>query len=113
MAQARWPIQIKQIRMLLQDCEKKIVELMLQSLGKRIIDTGLILEVTTPAKLLLAEKGYSPRYGARPLRRVIQSRVEDKLSEALLDGVIKPGDIARVTVRDAEILVTNGEEKKT
>jgi len=93
------------------DAMKKIVELMLQSLARRITDTGLLLEVTAPAKLLLAEKGYSPSYGARPLRRVIQSMVEDKLSEALLDGVIKPGDIARVTVREGEIFITNGEEK--
>jgi len=93
------------------DAMKKIVELMLGSLAKRITETGLTLDVTAPAKLLLAEKGYSPSYGARPLRRVIQSMVEDKLSEAMLEGVIKTGDVARVTVKDGEILIVNGEEK--
>lgn len=94
------------------DSMKKIVELMLKSLSKRIVETGLTLDITPEAKLLLAEKGYNPSYGARPLRRVIQSMVEDRLSEALLDGVIKAGDVARVTVKDGEIVITNGKDKE-
>ena len=93
------------------DSMKKIVELMLRALSKRITDTGLTLDIDDSAKELLAQKGYSPSYGARPLRRVIQSMLEDKLSEALLDGVIKHGDVARVTVKGDEILILNGKDK--
>jgi len=88
---------------------KKIVEIMVNSLAKRIIDTGITLEFTTPAKLHLAKEGYDPEYGARPLRRVIQSMVEDKLSQAMLDGVIKTGDTAKVTVKEGEIEIINAD----
>jgi ATP-dependent Clp protease ATP-binding subunit ClpC len=97
---------------------RSIVDLMLNSLAKRITEAGLTLDVTDAAKQLLAQNGYSPSYGARPLRRVIQSQVEDRLSEALLEGVIKSGDVARVIAKDGEIRVVNGktndppEEKK-
>lgn len=94
------------------DSMKLIVDIMLKSLSKRIVETGLTLEVTEKAKQFLAEKGYSPSYGARPLRRVIQSLVEDKLSEALLDGVVKSGDVATVTVSDDEIKIVNGIDAK-
>ncbi|MHB1484355.1 MAG: ATP-dependent Clp protease ATP-binding subunit [Saccharofermentanales bacterium] len=87
---------------------KKIVDLMLQSLAKRITESGLTLDVSDQAKVWLAEKGYSPSYGARPLRRVIQSMVEDKLSEAMLDGVIKSGDVAGVIVKDGDIAIKKG-----
>ena len=98
---------------------RRIVDLMLNSLAKRITEAGLTLDVTDAAKQLLAENGYSPSYGARPLRRVIQSQVEDRLSEAMLEGVIKSGDVARVIAKEGEIRVVNGstsdseEEKKT
>ena len=84
----------------------KIVDIMLGSLRKRIADLGLTLEVTQEAKNLLAEKGFDPMYGARPLRRAIQSMVEDRFSEAMLDGVVKSGDIAVVDVADNEIRVS-------
>ncbi len=82
-----------------------IVDIMLGSLRKRVADLGLTLEVTQQAKEFLAEKGFDPMYGARPLRRAIQSMVEDRFSEALLDGVVQAGDIALVDVLDSEIKV--------
>lgn len=85
---------------------RKIVDLMLRSLSKRITESGLTLDVTDAAKDLLAEKGYSPSFGARPLRRTIQAMVEDKLSEAMLDGVIKNGDVAKVDAQNGEIVIT-------
>ena len=87
---------------------KSIVEIMIKSLSTRLTDTGIKLEFTPPAKLHLAREGYDPEYGARPLRRVIQSLVEDRLSQAMLDGVIKPGDTAKVTVKEGEIEIING-----
>ena len=92
-------------RMLDRDAMKKIVGLMLGSLRKRVADLGITLEVTDAASDLLADKGYDPQYGARPLRRVIQSHVEDRFSEAMLDGIVASGDTALVDVADGEIVI--------
>ncbi len=83
----------------------KIVDIMLKGLRKRVADVGLTLEVTPEARQLLASKGYDPMYGARPLRRLIQSMVEDQFSEAMLDGVVKPGDVAVVDAVEGEIVI--------
>ncbi len=93
--------------MLNQSAVLKIVDIMLGSLRKRVADIGLTLEVTPAAKQFLAEKGFDPMYGARPLRRAIQSMVEDRFSEAMLDGVVKPGDIALVDVSDGAIKISS------
>ncbi|MBP7403267.1 MAG: AAA family ATPase, partial [Clostridia bacterium] len=92
-------------RMLDRDAMKKIVGIMLGSLRKRVLDLGITLEVTDAATDLLAEKGYDPQYGARPLRRVIQSQVEDRFSEAMLDGVVAAGDTALVDAGDDGIVI--------
>ena len=52
---------------------------------------------------LLSEQGYDPTYGARPLRRVIQSMVEDKIAEKVLEGCIKIGDTVTVSAKDGKI----------
>lgn len=70
----------------------QIVELMLNEISKRIKDYGLELEVSKDAKELLAKEGFDPTYGARPLRRVIQKRLEDGISEELLRGNFTAGD---------------------
>ncbi len=94
--------------MLGRDDMLKIVEIMLKSLRKRVAEVGLDLEVTDAAKLLLAQKGYDPMYGARPLRRMIQSMVEDQFSEAMLDGVVASGQRAVVDA-DKDQIVIRGE----
>ncbi|MCQ2516373.1 MAG: ATP-dependent Clp protease ATP-binding subunit [Saccharofermentans sp.] len=86
----------------------KIVDILVNQVGKRIKDIGIEIKLTDSAKELLAKKGYDPQYGARPLKRVIQSMVEDNFSEALLDGVIKAGRIAVVDSIDEEIVITDG-----
>jgi ATP-dependent Clp protease ATP-binding subunit ClpC len=58
-------------------------------------------EVTDEAKDWLADKGYEPQYGARPLRRLIQTEVEDRFSEALLDGTVEKGEVAVVSLDKA------------
>ena len=98
--------------MLDRDAVLEIVSIMLGSLHKRIADLGMTLEVTDQAKVLLAEKGFDPQYGARPLRRVIQSMVEDRFSEAMLDGKVKEGDIATVDCKDDEIIITGKPGRK-
>ena len=81
-------------RMLDRKALMTIVENMVGKLAKRIETLGMKIEVTESAKELSAARGYDPQYGARPLRRVITSMVEDKFSEAMLDGVAREGHIA-------------------
>jgi ATP-dependent Clp protease ATP-binding subunit ClpC len=76
----------------------KIVDLELAKVASRLAEQDLELEVTPAARESLAEKGYSPEYGARPLRRVIQNLVEDLLSDAVLRGDFQPGDTVQVDV---------------
>lgn len=92
-------------KMLSQDALFSIVDIMLKNLEKRIADIGIQIEVTDKARKWLVEEGYDAQYGARPLRRLIQSAVEDTFSEAMLDDVIKAGDIALVDIKDNKIIV--------
>ncbi len=89
----------------------KIVDILMNQVGKRIKDLGMEIELTDSAKELLARKGYDPQYGARPLKRVITSMVEDRFSEAMLDGIVKPGHIAiidAVETNDPDALLASG-----
>ena len=77
----------------------QIVDLMISRVGERLADKEMTIELTQAAKDLLAERGYDPVLGARPLRRAIQREIEDPLSEKILFGELKDG--ARISV-DAE-----------
>ncbi len=81
-----------------QDEIVEIVDLMLTKLDERMHDKDMGLELTPAAKLLLAERGYDPLMGARPLRRTIQRDIEDALSEKILFGDLRPGQIVLVDV---------------
>ncbi len=83
---------------LTQDEIIQIVDLMLARLDERLKDKDMAIELTTAAKELLAEKGYDPVLGARPLRRTIQREIEDVLSEKILYGELKAGSIIVVDV---------------
>ena len=87
----------------------KIVDIMLSHLQKRVADLGLTLEISDQAREWLAEKGYDPSYGARPLRRLIQSNVEDRFSEAMLDEKVKPGNIARIERSDDTLVIVSAQ----
>ena len=98
-------------RMLGKDSLIKIVDILMKQVGKRIRDLGMEIELTESAKELLAKKGYDPQYGARPLRRVITSMVEDRFSEAMLDGIVKPGHLAiidAVETTDPDAILAQG-----
>jgi ATP-dependent Clp protease ATP-binding subunit ClpB len=69
-----------------------IVELQVEKLVERVRDKGVEIELTDEARTLLGNLGYDPTYGARPLKRVIQKQLVDKLALKLLDGEFKPGD---------------------
>ncbi|GAB2531831.1 ATP-dependent Clp protease ATP-binding subunit [Brachybacterium huguangmaarense] len=75
-----------------QDEIMQIVDLMIAKLDTRLAEQGMTLELTDAAKALLAEKGYDPVLGARPLRRTIQRDIEDALSEKILFGQVRAGD---------------------
>jgi len=92
-------------RMLNKTSILRIVDLLMKTLSKRISDMGISMEITDDAKEFLSRKGYDPQYGARPLKRTIQSLVEDKFSEALLDHVVETCDTALVDVADGEIVI--------
>jgi ATP-dependent Clp protease ATP-binding subunit ClpC len=83
----------------------EIVELMLGEVSSNLVEKGIDMDITDEAKDWLAEKGYDPQFGARPLRRVIQDHVEDKLSDAILNGELNPGDTAVIDIADDEIVV--------
>ena len=82
-----------------------IVDLQLNEVVSGLLEKGISMEVTDEAKEWLVEKGYDPLFGARPLRRVIQDNVEDKLSDAILEGSLGPGDTAMINVVDDDIAV--------
>jgi ATP-dependent Clp protease ATP-binding subunit ClpC len=84
---------------------RQIVDLMMASVIKQLEEKGIKLKVTERAKDLLGTKGYDEVFGARPLRRVIQDMVEDKLSEDLLRGKFKSGDAIIVDLEGEEIVV--------
>jgi ATP-dependent Clp protease ATP-binding subunit ClpC len=84
---------------------RQIVDLMLAIVTQQLSEKGIKLEVTDAAKDFLGEKGYDEVFGARPLRRVIQDMVEDKLSDSLLRGQFRTGDTAVVDLEGEEIVV--------
>jgi ATP-dependent Clp protease ATP-binding subunit ClpB len=83
----------------------RIVQIQLRSLRARLAERKLSLEVDEPALDLLAKEGYDPVYGARPLKRVLQRRVQDPIAMAILEGRFREGDTVRVTVRNGELAV--------
>ena len=93
-------------RMLNKESILKIVDLLTHNLSSRISEMGIRIELTNAARELLAKKGYDPQYGARPLKRVIQSLVEDKFSQAILDRQVQAGDIALIDEKDGDIIVS-------
>jgi ATP-dependent Clp protease ATP-binding subunit ClpC len=96
-------------RSLTQDQIREIVELMLGRVRERLDEHEITLEATDEAKKLLAEEGYDPHFGARPLRRVIQNAIEDPLSEAILAGEFSAGDTVVLDVEDGEIRLRSKE----
>jgi ATP-dependent Clp protease ATP-binding subunit ClpC len=85
------------------DDMEKIVDLMLQDLRAHLEPRGIHLSFTDQAKTLLVQEGYNPDYGARPLRRVIQRMVEDRLSDEILAGNVRDGQSVEVDEAEGEL----------
>ncbi len=81
----------------------EIVELQLARLRERLSERRIELELTDSAKELIAETGWDPAYGARPLKRAIQRLLENPLALELLEGRFAEGDTIRVDVEDGEL----------
>ena len=84
---------------------KRIVDIQLKQLQKLLDDRKIVLNVDEKAKTWLANTGYDPVYGARPLKRAIQRHLQNPLATMLLSGAIKDGDTVAVTVRDGQLAI--------
>ena len=82
-----------------------IVDLMINMVRSELADHKVSLEITEAVRDFLAEKGYDPVFGARPLRRLIQNEIEDRLSEEVLGGRLHAGDTAYIDVEEGEIVI--------
>jgi ATP-dependent Clp protease ATP-binding subunit ClpB len=89
---------------LTQDQIAAIVVIQLEYLEQRLAERDMRLELSDAAVATLAEAGYDPVYGARPLKRAIQQRIENPLAHEILSGTLAPGDVVRVDVADGEIV---------
>src|SRR3972149_7475 len=88
---------------------QQIVDLQLRYLRLRLAAAKIGLEVTDAAKAYLAREGYSPDFGARPLRRLIQRTVENTLAKRILAGELREGDVAVVDYQNGDLVFTKGE----
>ncbi|WP_313344204.1 ATP-dependent Clp protease ATP-binding subunit [Sedimentibacter sp.] len=86
---------------------KEIVSLMINNLSKRLEQLNVKIELDDKAKELLAEEGFDPMFGARPLQREIRRRIEDRLSEELLKGTIKKSDTIKISADGRELVFGN------
>ncbi len=84
---------------------KDIASIMLKSLEERLKTNGISVEFDDSAKTILAKEGFDPIYGARPLRRAIQAKVEDLFAEQMLDGKVSVGDNVVVSAENDEIVI--------
>ncbi|MFW6042587.1 MAG: ATP-dependent Clp protease ATP-binding subunit [Chloroflexota bacterium] len=88
----------------------QIVDIVLSRVNERLVEYGLQIEATEGAKEWLSKEGYDPEFGARPLRRVIQTEVEDKLSDAVLGGRFQEGDTVVVDVEEDNVVLSKADD---
>jgi ATP-dependent Clp protease ATP-binding subunit ClpC len=96
-------------RQLAQEHIRKIVDIILKEVNDRLVEHELTITASEAAKDWLVENGYDREFGARPLRRLIQSSIENKLSDAVLAGRFGPGDTVLVDVDEDELVLTEFE----
>ncbi|MCD8377396.1 MAG: ATP-dependent Clp protease ATP-binding subunit [Candidatus Gastranaerophilales bacterium] len=91
---------------------REIVDLMMKDLFKRLSERELSIEVTDEVKDFLAKDGYSEAYGARPLRRLIQRKIEDQLAEEILTNAYEPGDVILLKLKDEKFVFEKKSKKE-
>ena len=84
---------------------KRIVDIQLKHLQRLLDDRKIVLQIDERAKAWLANTGYDPVYGARPLKRVIQRELQNPLANLLLAGAIKDGETVQVSVQDGRLTI--------
>jgi ATP-dependent Clp protease ATP-binding subunit ClpB len=87
---------------------KSIVEIQLKRLRQNLANRKISLELSERAQALIAEKGYDPAYGARPLKRTIQRMIQDPLAVKILDGEFKEGDLVEIDAVADELVFNHG-----
>ena len=91
---------------------RSIVDLLLNRVRKQLAEQRLTLKVTDEAKQFLAEKGWDPQFGARPLRRVIMNMIEDPMADGMLQGKFHSGEVIVIDIVNGE-LTMNAEQPTT
>ncbi len=86
---------------------KDIVNIQIDRLRPRLAERHISIQLTEAAREFLASEGYDPQFGARPLKRVIQREIENRLARALLDGTISDGDELRIDAENSKIVITH------
>jgi ATP-dependent Clp protease ATP-binding subunit ClpB len=89
---------------------RAIADLQIGILRQRLADREIGLQMSVAALDLIGEAGFDPIYGARPLKRAIQTQLENPLSQQILSGQFGPGDVVQVEVRDGELEFTAGKQ---
>ncbi|MDQ6659959.1 MAG: AAA family ATPase, partial [Chloroflexota bacterium] len=87
------------------DQMKHIVDIQVNRLRPRLEERHITLHLSDEAKEFLANEGYDPQFGARPLKRVIQKEVENRIARSLLDGTIHDGDTVGIDVKDGKLVM--------
>lgn len=90
---------------LMKDEITKILDLLIQDLNKRLEDKNVEIELTKDAKDYLIDNGYDEVYGARPLKRFVQKKLETLIARKLLTDEIKPNTVVKVECRDNELII--------
>jgi ATP-dependent Clp protease ATP-binding subunit ClpB len=85
---------------------RQIAQIQVNILGKRLAQQELEFEISSAALDYIAEEGFNPTYGARPLKRAVQTELENPLSEEILSGRYKPGDVIKVGIENGDIIFT-------
>ena len=89
---------------------EQIFDNLIEDLRKRLVAKHLGIKVTDRAKAWLIDVGYDPKNGARPLRRAIEDNVESLISDAIIAGKVKPGDIINIDLKNKELKLTIAKE---
>jgi ATP-dependent Clp protease ATP-binding subunit ClpB len=85
------------------DQMQRIVDIQINRLRPRLEDRHITLHLSDSARACLADLGYDPQFGARPLKRVIQKEVENRVARAILDGSVRDGDTVEIDVRNGKL----------
>lgn len=97
-------------RQLTKENIRSIVDIILGEVNQRLADYEFTIEATDAARAWLAENGYDAEFGARPLRRLVQTAVEDRLSDAVLSSKFSAGDVLQIDVADDDIVIRKSEK---